>query len=114
VGRAQRVPGGDTIRVKPDITRKIVSTAYRWERAEGADPYTFPRDGEYDIQIRLARDRNEQVEGLHEPHEMEVLLDRERVKTFTLQPSNSSTENQLLDANLKLRLSAKAGPHDLG
>jgi len=115
VGRAQRVPGGDTIRVKPDITQE--------DRVDGLPigtrggvliPYTFPRDGEYDIQIRLARDRNEQVEGLHEPHEMEVLLDRERVKTFALQPSKTSTENQLLDANLKLRLCAKAGPHDLG
>ena len=27
-------------------------------------PYTFPRDGEYEIQIRLTRDRNEEVEGL--------------------------------------------------
>ena len=29
-------------------------------------PYTFPQDAEYDIQIRLTRDRNEEVEGLHE------------------------------------------------
>ena len=48
--------------------------------------YTFPQDGEYEIQVRLARDRNEHVEGLHEPHELEVLLDRERVKSFTVKP----------------------------
>ena len=115
VGRAQRLPGGDTFRVRPDITQE--------DRVDGLPigtrggvliRYTFPRDGEYDIQIRLARDRNEQVEGLHEPHEMEVLLDRERIEAFTLKPSKDSTENQLLDANLKLRLAAKAGPHDLG
>ena len=115
VGRAQRVPGGDTIRVKPDITQEDrVDGLPLGTRGGVLIPYTFPRDGEYDIQIRLARDRNEQVEGLRELHEMEVLLDRERVKTFTLQPSKTSTENQLLDANLKHRLSAKAGPHDLG
>ncbi len=42
-------------------------------------PYQFPQDGSYEIQVRLARDRNEHVEGLREPHELEVLLDRERV-----------------------------------
>ena len=43
-------------------------------------------DGEYEIQIRLARDRNEEVEGLNEPHELELLLDRERVELFTVKP----------------------------
>ena len=115
VGGAQRAPGGDTVRVKPDITQEDrVDGLPLGTRGGVLIPYTFPRDGEYDIQIRLARDRNEQVEGLHEPHEMVLLLDRERIKTFTIQPSKDSTENQLLDANLKVRLRAKAGPHDLG
>ncbi len=67
VGSARQSPGGDTIRVRPDITQE--------ERVEGLPlgtrggaliRYTFPQDGEYDIQIRLARDRNEHVEGLRE------------------------------------------------
>ena len=37
-------------------------------------PYHFPQDGEYEIQARLTRDRNEEVEGLSGTHEMEVLL----------------------------------------
>ena len=49
-------------------------------------PYTFPQDGEYEIQVRLTRDRNEQIEGLREPHELEVLLDRERQGAFTVKP----------------------------
>ena len=49
-------------------------------------PYTFPLDGEYEIQIRLTRDRNEHVEGLTEPHELELLLDRARVQLFTVKP----------------------------
>ena len=48
--------------------------------------YTFPQDGEYEIQVRLARDRNEHVEGLSEPHELEVLLDRERMEVFAVKP----------------------------
>ena len=42
--------------------------------------YTFPLDAEYEIQMRLTRDRNEHVEGLTEPHEVELLLDGERVQ----------------------------------
>ena len=49
-------------------------------------PYTFPQDGEYEIRIRLTRDRNEHVEGLSEPHELELLLDLQRVKLFTVRP----------------------------
>jgi hypothetical protein len=115
VGGARRVPGGDTFRVRPDITQE--------ERVEGLPigtrggtliRYTFPRDGEYDVQIRLARDRNEQVEGLHRAHDVEVLLDRDRVASFTVQPPPSGADYQHVDDHLKRRISVKAGPHDLG
>jgi len=39
-------------------------------------PYTFARNGDYEIQIRLTRDRNEEIEGLHESPESR-LLDRD-------------------------------------
>src|SRR5439155_10901540 len=111
---AQRVPGGDTIRVRPDITQE--------DRVEGLPigtrggtliHYTFPRDGTYDIQVRLSRDRNDQVEGLHEAHELEVLLDRERMQSFTVNPPRDA-DHEHVDTHLKLRLPVKAGPHDLG
>jgi hypothetical protein len=115
VGRVRGSPGGDTIRVRPDITQE--------DRVEGLPlgtrggtliRYTFPQDGEYDVQVRLARDRNEHVEGLHEPHELEVLLDRKHVKSFTVKPPPGRLDFQHVDAHLKVRLSVKAGPHDLG
>jgi hypothetical protein len=115
VGGVRRSPGGDTIRVKPDITQE--------DRADGLPVgtrggtlirYTFPQDGEYEVQVRLTRDRNEHVEGLNEPHELELLLDRERVKTFKVEPPPGRKDFQHVDDHLKLRLSVKAGPHDLG
>jgi len=115
VGGTQRVPGGDTIRVKPDITQE--------DRVEGLPlgtrggtliHYTFPRDGQYDVQVRLTRDRNEMVEGLHEAHEMEVLVDRARVHSFTVKPPADGKDYEHVDANLKVRLDVTAGPHDLG
>jgi uncharacterized protein DUF1592/uncharacterized protein DUF1588/uncharacterized protein DUF1585/uncharacterized protein DUF1595/uncharacterized protein DUF1587/cbb3-type cytochrome c oxidase subunit III len=115
VGAVRRSPGGDTFRIQADVTQE--------ERVEGLPigtrggaliPYTFPRDGEYEIQIRLTRDRNEEIEGLREPHELEVLLDRERVKLFTVTPPQGHKNYDLVDGPLKFRLPATAGPHQLG
>jgi hypothetical protein len=115
VGGAGRTPGGDTIRVRPDITQE--------DRADGLPVgtrggtrirYTFPRDGEYDVQVRLTRDRNELVEGLHGTHELEVLLDRERVQSFTVKPPPAGRGHEQVDAHLKARLAVTAGPHNLG
>ena len=52
--------------------------------------HTFPLDGEYEIQIRLSRDRNENVEGLTEPHQLELTLDGERVQLFTVKPNRNA------------------------
>lgn len=115
VGRTERVPGGDTIRIKPDITQEDrVEDLPFGTRGGALIPYTFPRDGQYDIQIRLTRDRNEMVEGLHEPHELEFLLDREQLKSFTVKPPADGKDYEHVDAHLKFRFAAKAGPHDIG
>ena len=37
--------------------------------------YNFPQGGQYIIDVKLARDRNENLEGLTEPHEMEITID---------------------------------------
>src|SRR5262249_21658148 len=114
VGSPQRTPGGDTFRTRPDLTQE--------EHVEGLPlgtrgglllNYTFPRDGDYDIQIRLTRDRNEEVEGLHEPHELDLLLDRELTRSFTVSPPKGK-DFESVDAHLKIRLPVKAGPHQLG
>jgi len=115
VGAPYRQPGGDTYRLRPDRTQE--------EHVEGLPPgtrgglliaHTFPRDGEYEIQIRLTRDRNEEVEGLRETHEVEVLLDGERVKLFTVAPPKGDRNFEKVDAHLKVRVPVQAGPHQLG
>lgn len=114
VGGATRSPGGDTIRVRADITQEDRVDGLPFGTRGGAlIRYTFPQEGEYDLQIRLARDRNEHVEGLRGPHELEVLLDREHLKSFTVKPPGGQ-DYQHVDDHLKLRLSVQAGPHDLG
>ena len=87
IGRPSRSPGGDTIRIQPDLTQEEHLEGLPIGTRGGAlVRYTFPLDGEYEIQIRLARNRNEHVEGLSEAHELELLLDRERVQSFTVKP----------------------------
>ena len=44
-------------------------------RAGTSVRYTFPADGEYQFELRLTRDRNELIEGLTEPHQVEVSVD---------------------------------------
>src|SRR5204862_7687375 len=59
----------------------------------------------------LMRDRNEGIESLREPHDLEVSLDRARVELFTVKPPPRGMSDQSLDANLKTRIKVTAGPH---
>jgi len=83
----------------------------------------FPRDGEYELQLRLTRDRNEGIEGLYEPHQIEVTLDGVGLQVFTVRPQikgEGPNPDQIVnfqdraDADLHLRVAVKAGPHEVG
>ena len=123
IGRPGRSPGGDTIRIQPDLTQEEHLEGLPIGTRGGAVVrYTFPLDGEYEIQVRLTRDRNEHVEGLTEAHEMELLLDRERVQAFTVKPPQREAgfsedyqpSHDNIDRHLTVRVPVKAGPHVLG
>src|SRR5213083_1440968 len=103
IGRPARSPGGVTINLPPDLTQE--------EHFEDLPPgtrggllvrCTFPLDAEYEIQLRLARDRNEHVEGLNEAHEVELMLDGERLRLFTVKPPPKENDHHLVDNDLKL------------
>jgi hypothetical protein len=114
VGAPRRTPGGDTFRIPADVTQEDhVEGLPLGTRGGTLLDYTFSRDGEYEIQIRLTRDRNEHVEGLRESHDLEVLLDRERVKLFTVTPPRGN-DFEKVDAHLKVRVPVSAGPHHVG
>lgn len=114
LGRAASAAGGETIRVRPDITQDThLAGLPLGTRGGTLIPYHFPQDGEYEVQVWLMRDRNEEVEGLREPHELEVLLDRERVGGFTIKPPAKGESNKSIDENLTLRIRAEAGTRDI-
>jgi len=123
VGRPTRSPGGDTIRIPPDLTQEEHLEGLPIGTRGGAlVRYAFPLDGEYDVQVRLTRDRDEHVEGLNEPHELEVLLDRQRVQLFTVQPpqrqpaapEGEQPSHATVDRHLIVRVQVTAGEHALG
>jgi len=115
VGSSPRSPDGHTVRFRPDLTQEEhVPGLPIGTRGGALISYTFPQDGEYEIQVRLARDRNEEVEGLNESHEMELLLDRQRVATFTVAPPPGRTNFETVDQHLHKRLTVSAGLHKIG
>ncbi|MGH9338127.1 MAG: DUF1592 domain-containing protein [Acidobacteriota bacterium] len=115
VGRPISSPDGTTVRIKPDITQeKHVQGLPIGTRGGAAIRHTFPLAGEYLIQVRLARDRNEHIEGLSEPHELEILSDNKRVELFTVTPPPRGEGHQDVDDHLKVRVPVQAGPHTIG
>lgn len=123
MGRPLSSPEGKTVRVPPDRTQEEhVSGLPLGTRGGTLFAYDFPQDGDYEIRIRLTRDRNEHVEGLREPHELEVLLDRERVQLFTVRPPRGGkvddeygqVTHANVDRHLKTTLSVGAGRRQVG
>lgn len=113
LGDVQRV-GGDTIRVHADLTQEEhVEGLPLGTRGGALIPYTFAQDAEYEIQIRLTRDRNDEVEGLREPHQIDVLLDGAQMATFSVAPPKDKNFDAV-DRHLHARIPVKAGPHQVG
>jgi len=123
VGRPSVSPDGDTIRLPADLTQEERIPGLPIGTRGGAlINYTFPMDGDYEIQIRLMRDRNEHVEGLNDAADLELLLDRERLKLFSVKPpareagfsEDYQPNHDHVDRDLHLRVPVKAGPHAVG
>jgi hypothetical protein len=112
LGIPPRSPGGDTMTLPPDLTQEEQFDGLPLGTRGGAIlHYNFPLDAKYDIQIRLTRDRNEHIEGLREPQDVELLLDGERVRLFTVTPPPAGKDHSLVDRDLNVRVPVKAGPH---
>ena len=123
VGSHLPAPGSRVVIVPADRTQEDhVNGLPFGTRGGTVVAHTFPADGEYEIQVRLQRNRNENVEGLTEPHQVEVTIDGRRLGLFAMEPS----ENKVLQANatyyadegidnhLNVRLAVTAGPHVVG
>ncbi|MES1168648.1 MAG: DUF1592 domain-containing protein, partial [Oleiharenicola lentus] len=114
VGATGQAAGGDTIRLKPEVTQeRHVEGLPPGTRGGVRIPYNFPQDGEYEISVRLVRDRNEMIEGLRAPATVEFLFDRAQLGVFTVKPPGADKNWEEVDRHLQHRLEVAAGPHEL-
>ena len=120
VGSRAPAPGSRVVVVPADRTQEDhVDGLPFGTRGGTVVDHVFPFDGEYEIQVRLQRNRNENVEGLTEPHEVELTLDGERLGLFTMEPSTNMViqanatyyADEGIDNHLNVRLPVTAGPH---
>ena len=112
IGSTQTSLQADVIRLPADRTQEThVAGLPLGTRGGVSIPYTFAQDGEYEVQVWLARDLSGNVGGLRErsrSHEMVVLVDREPVKTFTIQ--KLVDDDTTLDKDLRVRVHRQRGP----
>jgi hypothetical protein len=112
-------PGSHVVVLPADLTQEDhVEGLPLGTRGGALVRHTFPRDGAYEIEIRLSRDRNENVEGLTEAAQVELSLDGARVEVFTVKPARNQMgayyADEAVDRHLRARLPVRAGPHALG
>lgn len=118
-GGPESSPGGITVRLPADRSQDAHAEGLPLGTRGGTQfEHHFPADGQYEIQLRLMRDRDENVEGLTEPHDIDVLIDRALVHRFTVSPPEEKAgyqrDDTLVDAHLKKRFRVTAGPHQVG
>ena len=108
-------PMGINVRIPADRTQELhVDGLPLGTRGGVLIEHPFPRDGIYEVQLRLARDRDERVEGLAEQHSIDLLVDREKKHRFTVSPPPDSDDFTLVDSHLKTRIQVSAGRHAVG
>jgi hypothetical protein len=116
VGTPSKTPGDDfVVQLPADLTQETRFDELPFGTRGGTVVhFTFPVDAKYEIQVRLSRDRNEHIEGLSGPEQVEVTLDGERVQVFTVKPPPGDQDHSAVDKDMNVRIEVKAGPHEIG
>ena len=114
IGSPVRSPGEQTIMLPPDLTQEDRLPGMPFgTRGGGSVEFIFPVDATYVIQLRLARDRDERVEGLNSTHRLDLTLDGKRLESFTISPVTRDELHHSLDRGLKVRVPVTAGRHQI-
>jgi hypothetical protein len=118
IGSALPSPASHVVVLPADLTQEDHLEGLPFGTRGGATfKYTFPQHAVYEFQIRLARDRNENVEGLTEPQQIELSIDGAKAETFLVKPNRNQSgayyADEAVDNHLKLRIGVGAGPHDV-
>lgn len=124
VGRPVATPNVDTFSIRDDYPQnRRLGGLPLGSRGGMSIRYTFPLDAEYVIRVRLSRRAengvNEDVARFDDSHDLEVSVDGERLRVFTLaadpapppgQPRSASrVDRRAVDAAWDVRVPVKAG-----
>ena len=123
VGTPVKTPAAVSVILPLDLTQndQIDEALPLGTRGGTSFRYVFPQDGDYQFQIRLTRDRDDRIEGLAEPHQIELTIDGARLQLFDL-PALTTAQTQSAayadkdgdaDARLSGRFPVAAGPHTI-
>ena len=120
IGASDNGPVGTTVRIPADRSQETHVAGLPFG-TRGGTTFTrqFVRGGQYEISLKLTRDRDEKVEGLDRKHEIDILLDRKLLKRFVVTPpekkhkSGNYLDYSQSDAHLKTRLDLSAGTHEI-
>ena len=116
-------PVVETYRTRPDLSQdQQVEGLPLGTRGGLVVRHNFPLDGDYTLKVVLARNSVEVIRGLEEPHQIEVLIDGDRVFQATvggkedteLATRNPISSREKLEARLQIRAHIKAGPRNVG
>ncbi|GAA5507741.1 DUF1592 domain-containing protein [Novipirellula caenicola] len=120
VGGSGNGPVGVTIRQPADRSQEAHVAGLPFGTRGGVlIQHHFHQTGDYAIELKLTRDRDEKVEGLERKHHIDVLLDRKRVHQFTVQPLKgqegwSGNDFTHADSHLRTRIHIEAGARSVG
>ena len=109
VGRPPSFPAAETFRVPIALPQYDRLDGFPFGTRGGTRiRYTFPVDAEYTINVELVGGANNP-----EPHELEVSIDGERVKLFTVKIEQRGAYDPESDPEYEVRVRVTAGPHDV-
>jgi hypothetical protein len=102
------------VRVPADLTQDVAIEGMPLGTRGGTRfVHHFPATGRYEIQLRLMRDRNDEVEALHGQHSLVALIDRGLIATFPIQRPTDGSSDRSVDDRLVHRFDMEAGPHEV-
>ncbi len=116
-------PSAQTYRTRPDLSQdQQVDGLPLGTRGGFLVQHNFPLDADYTIKAVLVRNSANAPRGLQEPHQIEILIDGERIFQATIGgrqdtdaiAKNPTAAGSMVDARLQIRAPIKAGPHRLG
>lgn len=115
IGLENMQPDGSTYRNRPDQSQESHVQGLPLGTVGGLlVEHHFPVSGQYRIDVRLSRDRDEKVEGLHQKHQMEILLNDELKKSIQIAPAKNYQNYHFDESHLFAELNLTAGKHKVG